>query len=127
VIAFARLMKVIVPVFTAMAILKYVGVLPRIADWFRPAMKHFGLPGDAALALVLGNFVNLYSAIGVIASLKLTAGQMTLLSLILLISHSQILESAVFFQMKTKYGILWAIRAAVALLVGYALHFLIAP
>lgn len=118
-------MLIIAPVYTAMAILKYLKVLPAIADLCRPAMKYLGLPGDAALALVLGNFLNLYSAIGVMASLTLTPAQMTVLSLVLLISHSQILESSVFFQMRTKYGIIWAIRLVTALLVGYALHFVI--
>jgi spore maturation protein SpmB len=120
-----KLMRVIVPVFTGMAVLKYVGILQVIAGWCRPAMRLFGLPGDAALALVLGNFLNLYSAIGVMASLKLPSAQMTVLSVILLFSHSQILESSVFFQMKTKYGILWAIRLVTGLVVGYALHFVI--
>lgn len=124
-IATGKLMLIIVPVYTGMALLKYAGILTVIADWCRPAMKYFGLPGDAALALVLGNFLNLYSAIGVMASLSMTRAQVTILALILLISHSQILESSVFFQMKTKYGILWAIRLVTALLTGYALHFLI--
>ena len=120
-------MSIIVPVYTLIAILKYLDILRHVAEWFRPAMKFFGLPGDAALALVLGNFLNLYASIGVIASLKLTGGQMTVLSLMLLLSHSQILESAVFFQIKTKYGILWAIRLLTSLLVGYGLHFLLSP
>jgi spore maturation protein SpmB len=124
-LATGKLMLVIVPVYTGMAVLKYVGILQIIAGWCRPAMHLFGLPGDAALALVLGNFLNLYSAIGVMASLKLPHAQMTILSVILLFSHSQILESSVFFQMKTKYGILWAIRLVTALIVGYALHFVI--
>jgi hypothetical protein len=125
-VAFAKLMVIIAPVYTGMAILKYTGVLQVIADSCRPAMRHFGLPGDAALALVLGNFLNLYAAMGVMASLKLATGPATVLSLMLLISHSQILESSVFFQMKTKYQYLWAIRLVTALIVGYLLHFVIA-
>ena len=124
-LATGKLMLVIVPVFTGMAILKYIGVLQIIAAWCRPAMHLFGLPGDAALALVLGNFLNLYSAIGVMASLKLPHAQMTILAVILLFSHSQILESSVFFRIKTKYGLLWAVRLATALIAGYALHFVI--
>jgi hypothetical protein len=120
-------MAIIVPVYTLMAVLKYLNVLQVVAGWCRPAMKYFGLPGDAAFALVLGNFLNLYSAIGVIAALKLTSAQMTLLSIILLFSHSQILESSVFFQIRTKYGLLLAIRLATALLAGWALHFIICP
>jgi spore maturation protein SpmB len=123
--ATGKLMLIIVPVFTVMAILKYAGILTEIANWCRPAMKYFGLPGDAALALVLGNFLNLYSALGDMASLTMTRAQVTILALILLISHSQILESSVFFQMKTKYGVLWAIRLVTGLLAGYALHFVI--
>jgi spore maturation protein SpmB len=126
-IACGRLMLILAPVFTGMAVLKYLNVLSAVAHWCRPAMKYFGLPGDAAFALVIGNFLNLYAAIGVLAALKLTTGQMTLLSLMLLISHSQILESSVFFQIRTRYQILWAIRLGVALLIGFGLHFVLAP
>ena len=127
VIACGRLMMILAPVYTGMAVLKYLDVLHVVAEWCRPAMKYFGLPGDAAFALVLGNFLNLYAAMGVLAAIKMTAGQMTVLSLMLLLSHSQILESSVFLQIRTRWQILWAIRLAVSLLVGYLLHFLLAP
>lgn len=125
--ACGKLMLVLAPVYTLTTILKYLGVLQTVAGWCRPAMKYFGLPGDAAWALVLGNFLNLYAALGAIAALELNSGQVTLLSLMLLISHSQLLESGVFFQMRTKYQIIWAIRLVLALAVGYGLHFILAP
>ena len=46
-------------------------------------MKVFGLPGEAALVLVLGAF-NIYAAIGAMASITLTA------------KHAAIIADAVF-------------------------------
>jgi hypothetical protein len=123
--SFWELMKMVAPVYTAICILKATPAL----DWFAracaPAMKYFGLPGESALALIVGNLVNLYASIGVIAGLKLSGPQLTLISLMLLTSHSQILESAVFAQVKTRFILLALFRLGLALLLGWGLHFMI--
>jgi hypothetical protein len=43
----------------------------------------------------------------------------------LLISHSQILESAVFAQIKTRYLLLSLFRLSLSLFMGWSLHFFI--
>jgi len=49
------------------------------------------------------------------------------LSLMLLLSHSQILETAVFVQIKAKWWLLWAIRLALSLLAGFGLSRITVP
>jgi len=123
--AFLKLMLIVVPVYTAVTILKYTPVIRVFAEFMSPLMKHFGLPGEAALAVILGNVVNLYAGLGAVTALKLTTDQLTVLSLMLLLSHSQILETAVFFQIRAKWWLLWFIRLVLSFLAGVGLSRLI--
>ena len=123
--AFLKLMLIVAPVYTAVTILKYTPVIRIFADFMAPLMKLFGLPGEAALAVILGNVVNLYAGLGAITALKLTTAQLTVLSLMLLLSHSQILETAVFVQIRAKWWLLWFIRLVMSFLAGVGLSRLI--
>lgn len=123
--AFLKLMLIVAPVYTVVTILKYTPVIRVFAQLMSPLMKHFGLPGEAALAIILGNIINLYAGLGAITALKITTAQLTVLSLMLLLSHSQILETAVFFQIRAKWWLLWAIRLVLSLLAGVGLSRLI--
>lgn len=77
------------------------------------------------MALILGNFINIYASLGAITALKISGSQLTVLSLMILISHSQILETAVFFQIRAKWWLLWFVRLMVSLLAGAGLAVLI--
>jgi hypothetical protein len=123
--AFLKLMLIVAPVYTLVTILKYTSVIRVFAEFMSPLMKHFGLPGEAALALILGNVINLYAGLGAVTALKITTAQLTVLSLMLLLSHSQILETAVFFQIRAKWWLLWFIRLVLSLLAGVGLSRLI--
>jgi hypothetical protein len=118
-------MLIVAPVYTLVTILKYTPVIRVFAEFMAPLMKRFGLPGEAALAVILGNIVNLYAGLGAITALKLTTAQLTVLSLMLLLSHSQILETAVFFQIRAKWWLLWAIRLVLSFAAGVGLSRLI--
>jgi hypothetical protein len=123
--AFLKLMLIVAPVYTVVTVLKYTPAIRIFAEFMAPLMKHFGLPGEAALALILGNVINLYAGLGAVTALKITTAQLTVLSLMLLLSHSQILETAVFFQIRAKWWLLWFIRLVLSLLAGVGLSRLI--
>lgn len=120
-----KLMSIVTPVFTLVKILQYSQILYTIARFTAPAMRYFRLPGEAAMALILGNFVNLYASMGVLFALQLPGPQFTVLSLMLLVSHSQLLETAVFFQIRAKWWLLAPVRLLVALVSGAGLGALI--
>lgn len=128
-ITYGVLCKVMVPVYVVVTFLKFTPVLDTIAGWCAPAMRWFGLPGDAALVLVLGNFVNLYAAIAVITSLKvsllLTDAHVTILAIMLGISHSQIMETAIVRQMQINAWVVLGMRLIMSLLIGFLVHFFI--
>lgn len=125
--AFLKLMMIVGPVYTFVTILKYTPVLEAFARLMAPFMRFFRLPGEAAMALILGNFINIYASLGAITALKITGAQLTVLSLMVLISHSQILETAVFFQIKAKWWLLWMVRLLLSFAAGVGLSALIVP
>jgi len=86
---------VIVPIYLAVTLLEQTPVLPWIGRACRPLMEFMGLPGEAVMGVVLGNFINLYAAIGAVTPLHLDSRQMTIFALLLLVSHSLPLEAAV--------------------------------
>ncbi|UMZ74665.1 nucleoside recognition domain-containing protein [Natranaerofaba carboxydovora] len=87
--------KVLVPVIFLVTFLEHSGVLYILADYASPLMRLFGLPGEAALVLVIGNLTNVYGAIGAILNLELTARQITIVSVMVTISHSLPSETAI--------------------------------
>ena len=107
------LARIMVPVFVAVYLLRQTPVFGAVADFFRPYMGFLGLPGDAALAMVLGNTVNLYSAIAVLAPLSLSWQQLTVAALFLGVSHSHPVEAAIMHKMKTGFITIAFMRMAV--------------
>ena len=116
------LAKIIVPVYFVVTVLKYTGLLEHIAVIFVPAMSIFGLPGEAALALVLGNALNIYAAIGVISSISLTAKQITILAVMISFSHTLFVETAVTKKMGIGVLPILATRIGLAIASGIVLN-----
>ena len=83
-----------------------------------PLMAAFGLPGEAALVLVLGMSINIYAAIAACAGLALTAGQATTIALVLGFAHNLYVESAVLLRLTPRGGAWIALRVVAALVAG---------
>ena len=113
-----------IPVYILVAILKQTLIFDYLAGVFQPYMKFFGLPGEAALAIVTGTVVNLYAAAAVIADLHMTTRQVTIIALILGISHSQIMETAIVARMRAKPIYVTGMRIAFSLFAGFILNVL---
>jgi spore maturation protein SpmB len=90
-----KLAKILIPIYIFVTFLQHTPIIEIIAGHFEPILYYIGLPGKAALVLVLGNLSNLYAAIGVIPALGFTIKEITILSLMLSFSHSLIVESAI--------------------------------
>ncbi|NMB26424.1 MAG: nucleoside recognition protein [Tissierellia bacterium] len=113
-----NLSKIVVPVYFLVIFLSYTGILNIISDLCEPVMNIFGLPGEASLPLVLGNFINLYAGLGAMASMTLTSKQVTILAIMLSFSHSLFLESAVVKKVGVSVGLAVLIRIVLALILG---------
>ncbi|MDZ4059354.1 MAG: nucleoside recognition domain-containing protein, partial [Bacteroidales bacterium] len=89
------LIRITVSITLAVQLLEYFKILPYISDFLGPVFSIIGLPGEASLAFVSGYFVNVYSAIAVIATLNLDVRTITILSVMILCAHNMIAETAV--------------------------------
>lgn len=119
---FVQLSAIMIPVYIVVAILKQTSVFDLLAGFFKPYMGVFGLPGEAALAIVTGTIVNLYAAAAVVADLGMTTRQVTIIALILGISHSQIMETAIVARMRARPVYVTGLRIAFSLLAGFILN-----
>jgi len=87
--------KIIVPVIFIVVTLDKMDLLPVMAKYLGPFMWYIGLPGEAALPLLLGFFLNIYASLGAIGALNMGAREITVLAIIILTSHSLIVEALV--------------------------------
>lgn len=120
-----ELAKVIIPVYFIVTILKHTQILNYIANWFEPLMKAFGLPGEAAVILVLGNVLNIYAAIGAISSIVLTSKQITIIAVMLSFSHTLPVETAVSKKIGVSVMAVLSIRIGLAIISGLILNLII--
>ncbi|MDR6121674.1 hypothetical protein QFZ87_001271 [Bacillus sp. SLBN-46] len=108
--------KIIFPVTLIVAVLQYTPVLPWIIKLISPIMKLIGLSGDAAIPLVLGNFLNLYAAIGAILTLDFSVKEVFILAVMLSFSHNLFIESGVAMKAGVKLWVVLVTRPGLALL-----------
>ncbi|WP_243297974.1 nucleoside recognition domain-containing protein [Bacillus litorisediminis] len=116
--------KVIFPITLLVSILQYTPVLPWLIDLISPIMGVFGLSGDAAIPLVLGNVLNLYAAIGAILSIELTVKEVFILAVMLSFSHNLFVETGVALKVGVKLWVVLVVRLGLAALGAILIHLL---
>ena len=89
------LLKIIIRISFATAILVHFGIIYKLDFLLSPAMEILMLPASAVIPLLVGLFTGIYGAVAAMAVLPLTTSQMALIAIFLLISHGIILESIV--------------------------------
>lgn len=113
-----ELARIIVPVYLGVSLLKQTPLLNLLAGWMAPLMRWFGLPGEAAMPLVLGNLLSMYSAVSAAEALRLSPRDMTILGTMIVISHNLPAEWAVLRQMGIRAGRITALRVLAGLAAG---------
>lgn len=106
--------KIIFPVTFIVTVLGFTPLLQKIVDFIAPIMRLFGLPGEAAVPLVLGNFLNLYAGIGGILSLELTVKEVFIIAVMLSFSHNLLIESGVAIKVGVKLWVALLVRLGLA-------------
>ncbi|WLR61270.1 nucleoside recognition domain-containing protein [Guptibacillus hwajinpoensis] len=114
--------KIIFPITLVMTLLRYTPVLEWIVTLIAPVMKWIGLSGDAAIPLVLGNFLNLYAGIGAILTLDLTVKEVFILAVMLSFSHNLLIESGVAARVGVKLWVILAVRLGLAVLSAFVIN-----
>lgn len=114
--------KVIFPVTLIVTILQHTPILPWLIRLLSPAMGLIGLPGEAAVPLVLGNALNLYAGIGAIISFDFSVKEVFILAMMLSFSHNLFIESTVASKAGVSWWLISGIRIALALLAGIVIN-----
>lgn len=119
-----KILKIVLPVFIVMTVLRIVPIggmplIPRLAEWLRPFMGLIGLPGEAALAILLGWSLNIYACVSAMAAGGFTAAQATAMGLIVGIAHNFFVETAILYKLKADGLKLTAFRIVAGLFAGW--------
>lgn len=97
-----------------LALLQPTPLFSWLIDLVTPLMKWFGLSGDAAVPLVLGNLLGLYAAIGAMLTIELTVKEVFILAVMLSFSHNLIVESSVASRTGMSVWLMLAVRIGLA-------------
>ncbi|MFB4164550.1 nucleoside recognition domain-containing protein [Alteribacillus sp. JSM 102045] len=116
--------KIIFPVTLIVTVLGYTPFLDWLAGLLAPLMGWIGLPGEAAIPLVLGNVLNLYAAIGAILSMDLAVKEVFILAVMLSFSHNLFVESAVAVKVGVRMSVVLAVRLGLAFFSALMIHWL---
>ncbi|WP_071460775.1 nucleoside recognition domain-containing protein [Bacillus massilinigeriensis] len=114
--------KIIFPVTLIVSILQHTPFLPWVITAIEPLMGFLGLSGDAAIPLVLGNFLNLYAAIGAVLSLDMTVKEVFIIAVMLSFSHNLFIETGVALKVGVKLWIVLLVRIGLALLSAVVIN-----
>jgi Fe2+ transport system protein B len=82
------LLKILLPISLATALLDYCGWIQELEFVLQPIMKWLCLPASAALPILIGVLTGVYGCIASMAVLPLTAAQMTVVAVFVLIAHN---------------------------------------
>jgi len=89
------LLSLMIPVSLGVTILQFLGVIAWISGFINPVFELLGVSGEGAFVFITSIFLNIYSAIAVIATFSLNMREITILALMCLISHNLIIETIV--------------------------------
>ena len=117
-----ELSRILVPIYFIVTFLKHTPIIDWISILFAPLMGLFGLPGEAAIVLVMGNVVNLYAAIGAMASLTLSLKEISILAIMLSFCHSLLVETVLAKKIGLSAVKVIAVRVALAVVSGIAFN-----
>ncbi len=92
---FVWLLQMLIPISFLTALLQYSGWLHRLDTLIAPVMGWIGLPGAAALPIIVGMLTGVYGGIAAMILLPFSPHQMTLIAIFVLISHNLIQESVI--------------------------------
>ena len=119
------LLSIMLPVSFLVLLLRYVGALDALGTWLSPMFTALDLPGSAALVFLSSLFINLYSAIAVMAELALNLREVTIVAIIGLIAHNFLVEIAVLSSTGSKPIRMIFLRLLAGLAAGFALSLIL--
>src|SRR5262245_35486229 len=112
------LAKLILPLSAGVALLSWTGALAAIGRVLAPMMGLFGLPGEAAVPLVVGWTAGVYGGIAAATTLPLSFAQLNVLAIMVLTAHNLPIESAIASRSGASGSRVSLVRLAVGMILG---------
>src|SRR5512145_2607165 len=82
------IVRIMLPVSFAVALLDWLGAVRAVAGWLDPVMVFVGLPGEASLVILSSALLNIYSAIAAVQGLGLSGRALTIIAIMCLSAHN---------------------------------------
>lgn len=114
----AELLKIVLPVYIAVVLIKHSPVMPYAQSIFAPFMGAFNLPGDAAIPIITGTLTDEYGAIAAIKGISLSKPEITTVAMMVLAFHSIPVESAVMKKLGLSIVFFAVFRFVLAVITG---------
>lgn len=112
------LLKIMLPIYLVVVVIKYSPVMPFLERVFEPGMGVFRLPGDAIVPIVAGLFTDEYGALAAMESFDFSMVQITAVAMMVLTAHSLPVESALARKIGFPPVRLAVLRLAAAVVAG---------
>ncbi len=117
------LLKIVLPIYAAVVLIKYSPIMPFLQNLFSPAMRFFHLPGNGIIPLITGFFTDEYGTIAAMSTFDFTTAEITTIAMIVLVAHSIPVESAIAQKIgmsAARFAVFRILSAiAVGLLIGW--------
>ncbi|MDL2314933.1 hypothetical protein LJC16_01600 [Bacteroidales bacterium OttesenSCG-928-C19] len=122
----AFLFKIMIPVSILLKILQSTGWIVYVGQAFAPLMQPLGLPGEMGLVWatsLLGNiFGGILVLLNTLSHMQLSIAQMSVLTFLILIAHTLIIETTITYQIGIKIVPMILFRLILAYLGGLILN-----
>jgi len=83
------LLKIILPISFATALLVHFGIIYKLDFLLTPVMTWLSLPASAALVIIIGLFTGIYGTVAALSVMPFSVEHMTLIAIFTLISHKE--------------------------------------
>ena len=89
------LYRIVLPIYLIVSIIGYTDFYYFLAEKLEPAMRIFGLPGEAVVPIIVGFFSDEYSVVAAMSPFDFNQAQVTIIAMIVLYCHSLPIETVV--------------------------------
>lgn len=116
------LLKLMIPISLAVALLQHWGILAWIAGYLNPLFHMLGLPGESAVLFISGAAAGTYAGIAAMMSVHLTLRQATIVGIMILICHALPMECTVNHKTGSSFWKMGLIRILMAFVAAMFLN-----
>lgn len=124
--AYWLLIRIMVPALICVRVLELLGVTGLLAWGLEPAMSSLGLPSEFGLVWAAAMLTNIYTAMVVFYELSAgevySVAQMSVLGILILISHALPVEGAVARLLHVSWGLTLSLRVVGAYVLAWGTH-----